>query len=591
MSSLYAMTDMERQTADPPSEDEARKVAEVLRHYENGVRVRQRWSGRWKKAWEYSIAASQWGQRPSWKASPVENYIHSKVQHLLAMLTDNRPKIHVLPREPEYKDYSDDLQKLLDYLWYRQRMDTKIVEALNYAVHFGLGFLYPYWDYDTDEICTEVVSPYNLVVDEDATCIEDARYVGHVTRMSRDEILSRWPDAEGKFRPGTRTVADPREQEGFDPATGRVPSDVGYAYEDDSVAAGTLAPYVSAEMDGHMDEDDMVQVLQFWIRDHELVRKPMMTKGGPVLDRNGDEVYTEEPRYPGGRHIIVAGNRVIHEGANPFLHRRTPYVEVGCYKIPGEFWHISFVHNLISPQKELNKTLGLILDSKNRMGAPQWLGDTNNGVTAEMLTGEPGLYIRKNPGTVLERLDPPPLPSYVINYLQLVKQAIDEISGVPDVSQGMKPSGISAGVAIESLQEAANTRNRLLVRNVENAIAELGEMWVSLAQQFYREPRTIRVTDQETGEFSFRTLQPEALAAQWEVFVAAGSTLPRNRDARQRQGAELLKMGVIDNEALLEYVEWPGKEKVLKKVREMQRMQMDLAMQGVDQGAGVNGAG
>jgi hypothetical protein len=568
-----------RTRQDGEDQDEQIMVSRLLRMYDEAKRYKQEWTGTWKRSWEFYVGR-QWGQRPRWKASPVENYVFSKVETMLPILTDNRPRINTLPEQQEFSQYAESMQGLVNHLWDQLDMDNVVIQVTKNMLLYGKGFYYSFWDPDEQKICCVSVDPQTIFVDKDSTSITDCRYMVHLSRMAEPDILTRWPGAQGKFQAGARTVPD--EEENYGPAS--IPEhmgiNVGLSYETAGQSQGMVS-YVKSDMGSVALEDDMIQVLQFWIHDPSLTVEPLQDAGGKNFeDKHGDAVMIEKARYPYGRHIIVAGDRIIHDDENPYVHGQFPYVEQDCHKVPGEFWSISAVQNLISPQMELNKTLGQIIDNKNLMGNNQWIISKAAGIDPKGITGEPGLVLEKAPGAEVERVEAKPLPNYIIQFVQDRKQAMDDISGVFDVTQGRKPSGITAGIAIESLQEAAQTRLRALVRNLENAIARTGQQWVGLAQQFYDQARTIRVTDPQTGDFQFVELTPEMIRGQWEIMVAAGSTLPRSREVRQAQAVELFQLGVFDEQALLDWIDHPGRDRVLSRVKERQAKEEELAAQG-----------
>lgn len=569
--------------------DEVTLLGRISLMYEEAKIARSKWDTTWKKSWNFYIG-KQWGPRPKWKASPVENFVFSKIETMLPILTDNRPRIHVLPREADYSEYAESMQRLMGYLWDQLNMDEIVVQVTKNTLIFGKGFYYSYWDPDKKEVAVESVDPQNIFVDKDATCIDDCRYLIHVARMSKAQILSHWPDAEGKFLPGARTVPDPMPKAGLDmdddqwtfPAAGN-------AYDDPGAVPGTV-PWMKADLSAVSSEDEMVQVLQVWIRDPSVLTEPLQgTEGQTLKDRTGKELGVEKKKFPGGRHVIVAGNRVIHDKANPFEHGMLPYVEQDCHKVPGQFWCISAVQNLISPQMELNKTVGQIIDNKNLMGNNQWVVDKRSGIKPHQITAKPGLVIEKNPGSEVERIEAKALPSYIINFVDHAMLVIDRISGVSDVTEGRKPTGITAGIAIESLQEAQQTRLRLLVRNLENAVKREGEQWVGLAQQFYEGTRPIRTVNRDTGVFDFDELPPEALKGNWEIIIAAGSTLPRSREVRQSQAIELFQLGIFDEEEVLTWIDHPGRDKLIARINDAKRQKENMAMQGIDMDRAMQG--
>jgi len=528
--------------------------------------------------------------RPSWKSSPVENYVFSKVETIIPILTDNRPTIHVLPRDPEFSEYAEHIHNLLGYHWDRLNMDDIVLEATKNSLIFGKGFYYTYWDYDIGDIACESVDPQNIFVDPMARSIKKCRYLVHVARMSVWDIINQWPDAAGKVEYGAQTVEEPSPKTGWT-SLDRVSVHAGAAYADPSIPTGRVVPWVGARLDDVGQPDaESVQVLQFWIRDPSVTREPLMSRGGEQMtDAEGNKLFLENQKYPGGRHIVLAGDTIIHDGPNPFLHGEFPYVEQDCHKVPGEFWCVSVVQNLISPQMELNKALGQVIDNKNLMGNAQWVVSSDAGIKADQITAKPGLVIVKTRGSEVERVSPEALPSYIQEFIEGRKRSLDDISGVYDTTQGRKPTGITAGVAIESLQEAAATRLRALVRNLENAVRNVGQQWVGVAQQFYEDAKMVRVTDPDTGEFTFDSITPEMIQAQWEVQVAAGSTLPRSREVRQGQAVELFQLGVFDEEALLEWIQHPGRDKLLARIRARQEKALELAERGVSMNQALGG--
>ncbi len=576
---------------DPPkTDDELAMLNRVHIMYEESKRHRSKWDAAWKKSWNFYVG-KQWGQRAKWKASPIENYIFSKVETMLPILTDNRPRIHVLPREADYQEYAESMQRLVGYLWDRLNMDEIVVQVTKNVLIFGKGFYYTYWDPIEKEIAVENVDPQNIFVDKDATCINDCRYLIHVARMSKARILAQWPKAEGKFSPGARTVPDPVNKGGMSLEDEQWSWPAGNAYDAPGSVPGSV-PWMKSDLTSISSEDEMVQVLQVWIRDPSVLTEPLRGSGGKALkDKSGRELAAQFKKYPGGRHVIVAGNRVIHDDKNPYEHGFLPYVEQDCHKVPGEFWCISAVQNLISPQMELNKTLGQIIDNKNLMGNNQWVVDKRSGIKPHQINAKPGLVIEKNPGSEVERIEAKSLPSYIINFVDHAMLAMDRISGVSDITEGRKPTGITAGIAIESLQEAAQTRLRLLVRNLENAVKREGDQWMGLAQQFYKVGRMIRVTDPATGEFKFEDLNPDAIKARWELIIAAGSTLPRSREVRQAQAMELFAAKIFDEEEVLNWIDHPGRDKLVARLKAANTQRQDMAMAGVDLDKAMSGQG
>ena len=129
----------------------------------------------------------------------------------------------------------------------------------------------------------------------------------------------------------------------------------------------------------------------------------------------------------------------------------------------------------------------------------QWIIDKNAGIPKGQLTNRPGLIVRKNPGSTVERPAPPSMPMYVSQMIDILKFDIEVISGVHDVTRGQTPTGIQSAAAIVALQEAAQIRVRLKVTLHENALGVLGTEWLSRIKQFWKFNRLVPLKVDESS--------------------------------------------------------------------------------------------
>lgn len=554
------------------SDEKHRLLARLDAMYQEGLAYRKENSDSWKRGEEF-YKGQQWGARPEWKSTPVRNYVGSKTRTVQALLTDNRIRIQVLPRESAFKDYADTMNKFVDYTWDVIGMDEVIDQGILTSLLFSKAFYYSYFDHGERRIVTELVDPRNIVVNKGATCIQDARFLCHTAMMSRSAILARWPAAAEYLKVRSSTQNDPFTPN-IDSSSEAV--NVGTRLDDAGDATNASTPYYRADSVGH-GQNDLMRVRQFWIRDEEMVQEPLLREDGtPYVYSDGSPVYIQKYATYGGRHVIEAGNCILHDGPNPFLHQEFPYVEHDCYPVPGEFWGISFVADLIDVQKELNKTLSQIIDAKNFTMNPMVKYKRNGHLRPEMMVARPGNTLPVNDMGDVEFLNPPQLPSYVLDLVTHSEMSMDRITGVNDVMEGRKPSGIQAGVAIEQLQEAGNTKIRQLARRMERAVSRLGRQWLALSRQYIKEGQEIRIVNPETGEFTFLQVTPEMIRGEWDVFTVPGSSLPKSREARFRQALSAMEAGLFDQEAALDWLDHPSKDAVLARIRQLRMMQMQV---------------
>ncbi len=565
------------------SESDERKVRRLLTVFEDARAFKDEATKSWEENWNFYRGHHWKKARPSWKASPRIPITYSKIETIIPIMTDSSPRVHVNARHPKWQKYADVMQKMMDYEWDRQGMDANLEMNSKNALIYGDGIMYNWYDEQRGRPCTEVMPPQNAFPDGRATSISDARIFTHRTLMPRAEVLRRWPKAESRrVIPGARFQGRGIEDIAPQPWAGRQGAIAG-TYSGESL----MVQEVPGRSD--MQAEREIEVMQFWVRDQETIEADAFDpETGQPIDENGKPVRIEHLKFPHGRLIVVAGQEIVFDDANPYWHSRWPYIKQTSHPINGSFWSVSFTENLVPINRYINKLLGIILDNAALMASGQWKVSKNAGVDPKMLTGEPGLAVMYNAlgGGIVDKIPGVPLPKYVMDTLEMLIRLADDTTGVFDVTQGKKPVGITAGVAIEQLQEAAQTRIRLLTRHMEQAIRLWGEMTIAYHQQFLQKPKLIRTHNPETGEVEFTVITPEIVRAGWDLEIVAGSTLPRSRDARQREALELFGAGLFDKEEALNYIQHPGRDRVLARLRRQEQMQTAIALGGAGGGGG-----
>jgi hypothetical protein len=266
---------------------------------------------------------------------------------------------------------------------------------------------------------------------------------------------------------------------------------------------------------------------------------------------------------------------------SPYMDGKFPFVIYRDYERPDEFWGVGEPENLKLIQLGYNKTMSNVIDNATLMTNSVWVVERNS-CDVDKLTNQPGQVVEYSPDRPKpERVPGTPLPSFVTEILDRLKSDFDQVSGINDVTQGRKPAGITAGVAIESLQEAANKRIGLKIRLLESFLAKVGRLLVSRVQQFYMEDRVIRITG-AGGEFSFLNVSPDEIQGQFDVIAKAGASLATSQAQKFQQATllfdRLVKLDpAVAAKMLLENAEIPNKDALLQEL--LQRIQMQEQMQ------------
>jgi hypothetical protein len=601
-----------------PSVEEKKALKLVQKLFEKSKNHRKKYDESWLDNYKF-FRGKQWKEnRPAYRHSEVINLVFQAIQSMVPIMTDSRPRLEFLPEDPSNHELADILNELAESDWERSNWLYTLTEIL-YDSHIygtGLGCM----EYDPkarDGIgAIEFKSSdifYNYP-DPSAPNVNDkkSKYWLYVEPVDVDVLKAEYPDKAQFIKPD---VVDLMQGDKTDLSQVRFKSPV----ETKTIIEGSSAYDLASK--------DQAVRFTLYIKDTEFEEEELKE----IDPATGQEVikYQQKLKYPNGRKIVVVNNIVCFDGSNPYEDGRFPYARLQNYILPREFYGISEIEQLQSPQKIFNKLISFTLDVLTLMGNPIWVVDSTANIDTDNLFNRPGLVVEKEPGSEVRREEGVQLQPYVLQVVDRLRSWFDQVSGATDITRGVRPEGVNSGVAIQSLQDAAQTRIRQKSRNLDGFLQELGQLYLSRVFQFYTVPQVIRITknqnaakyfkfhidtvmDEQTGEeqkiarvrdfkqdvdgntvMSDERVYP--IKGNFDVRVGTGSSLPFARAEKQNAAMAYFKLGVIDDEELLKISEWPNWETVLERVKQkkMQQMQeqqqMAMAAQ-AQQGAPPQGA-
>ena len=482
------------------------------------------------------------GDKPRYRVRLVSNQIAPNTQSLLSRLVKSKPQFFATPGQASFEAQkaSQVAENLLEYWWSSLHLTEKREEAMMWSIICGNGFWKVSWDdkagpgmkvmvgpdgqpivdpmvkhffdknleamgIDSDEfekriyqgeIRVDVLSPFDVLLDDSASVFEDCKYAFCVHPMSPDEIRDRY---------GVSLKAN---------AINKYP---------DETLPGVF------NMGGKTKEN---------IR---LVYYGYFVPGG---------------KYPDGRFVVFTKDPsiVLYDAPWPYPFEELPLVKFPGMRVPGQLWDSSVVEQAIPLQKELNRTLSQMIEYKNLTLKPQMLAPV--GSLRQRITDEPGAIFEYNPvaGKVPESIPIPSLPPYVFEHLQDLGVRLKDTFGLNEIMEGSVPPNVEAGVAIDLLQEAATDRLAPQITLMEKALERCGNLMLQLAQEYYQEPRTMIITGSGSKP-KVERFDDADLIKGVTVQVEAGSGLPRTRAGRQARVMQLLQMGILSPTKAYKYMD------------------------------------
>jgi hypothetical protein len=280
-----------------------------------------------------------------------------------------------------------------------------------------------------------------------------------------------------------------------------------------------------------------------------MVRNPNGSLSGGAsnsIGRRGVDTFElwhkECEEYPDGLSCVFTNEVILKEDTlQNAPYSGSPYVQVRCSPVPGQFWSSCPTTHLRSPQVELNKLLSQALENLQRVGNPTLMTSRHanvkwSGKPGERLSFESGI-----PDAVPSFLSPPEMPSYLQSQLERIENSLTEISGIHEVSKASVPAGITAASAINLLQEADDTRLGPEMTLNEKALGDLGDKTIRLFAKFADDQRVLVIVGEE-GDYDIQEWKGNTLKPNINVSVQAGSTLTRSKAAKQAAMQETLAL-------------------------------------------------
>ncbi|MDD4456316.1 MAG: phage portal protein [Syntrophotalea acetylenica] len=515
------------------------------------------------------------------------NLIYTHIERTKNELTDNNPTFNVANIgvvDDTQKEVCSDLQRTAEHWWIDQEqqdvLDGSVLNGEVYGITIEKVLFNPDLEYGLGEVETEIVDPFycgwyptKLKDPKDINNPGKCEAFLHFYPKSIRSLRAKYPKIANKIKPDTELL-------------GELNDDRREIYSTDTKGAGsnislsgvikTIYNFMAGS--DNINEEDTV-VCEMWLRDNT-----QALDGEPQEDEDGRVIQNYKGQYTGGIRYILAcsGDVVLEDKDNPninknlpqdeaiktYLYDKFPFVAVNSIKDTSNAWGISDIEQIEGLQRELNKSLSQSILEKDRMVRAKLLNPKNSGVQNEELTNYVGVVnpVSDMAAQGMRWLAPPPPTGDVQNSIETLKQLMLMIAGTFDLDMAQTGSQVIAYKAIAALLERAATMKRGKIRNYGRLIRERGRMFLSHVMNFYTEDRWITYND-ENGQRAAKPINGSKMIIPAKLTVVTGSTLPISRVQQREEALSLFSSGAIDQQELLEKIDWSNRNEVIKRMQ------------------------
>jgi hypothetical protein len=586
-----------------PEERQAVELAKKL--FQRARKHRSKYDGKWLD-WYRMFRGKQWSdQRPSYRHSEVINLLFSNIQNQTALMTDTKPRLQFSPQDPSDAQFANILNDVASSDWERNGWIMSLCEVILDAHLYGVANSQVCYrqDLDNGQGCAtyESIDPLECYPDPDAVQINDRSMDNKSSFFCRaypvhiEKLKAKYPDKAKFIGADLDTVWNAE----------RTNIDKKIVYRD--VNSGQL---MSGNSNRSFDaESNMTLKVEVWLKDDSIIEE--MIKG-----ELGETLYKSKKKYPRGRKIVYCGEVLLEDMENPYEDGEFPFQKHINYLLSREYYGISEVENLESPQKIFNKLVSGVLDVLVLMGNPVWIVPTSAGLDVDTITNRPGMILEPdNVNHGIQRQEGVQLQPFVMQLISTMQNWFDTVGGSMDITRGAKPTGVSAASAISQLQDAAQTRVRLKMRFMDVYLKQVGTHYLNRVMQFYDVQRVYAVTNDQDGSTKYfrfsiqkkddgskvaRVIDykkmgnayeplgmrqiPISAQAMFDVQIETGSSLPFAKADKEQRVYQLFDRGIIDAEEVMNSLQYPNAALVLDRMNQKAQAAAEAQQQQAQQG-------
>jgi hypothetical protein len=515
------------------------------------------------------------------QAPLVFNIIKSTVDWIIGTERRTRVDYRVLPREANDTEGAETKTNLLKFVSDVNRFPYARSRAFADAIKAGVGWLEISIRSDpTEEPIYQGYEDWRNVwydpmsVEPD---MSDARFLFRERYVDLDVALEMFPDRQDVLRAAAVTSAQ---------------------FGTDSM----LLDDVDAERDIYdqgvgifQDCRSRVKLSECWYRQ---IWRGKILRGDELGTLNG-AVY--DPKSEHHNAMVEAGHAsiydavrlqtrcmiyceagVLQDSPSPHKHNRFPLVPIWGFRKKRANAPYGVIRGLVDPQSDLNKrrSKALFILSTQQIIADEDAVEDWDELAYE--AARPDGIIRKRTGKELEIRNTAQLAEEHVMLMQQDREFIESTGGVTDEMMG-RESNAQSGKAILARQDQGHAVTAELFDNLRMAIQIVGEITLSLIEQYYAERKVVRIVG-DRGQAQYVTInepQPDGsilndiTARQADFQVDA---MNFSASARQAAFESMMNMiGQLGNPdaamALLDLAidlsDIPGKDEMVKRIRAM----------------------
>ena len=360
-----------------------------------------------------------------------------------------------------------------------------------------------------DQPFIERVSPFDIYIDPEATCVEDANWI-------------------------CQRIVRPLEEAKKDK---RYKASVRKRLQADGILYPMFQNRQIQEQEQYLADEDRVAIYEYY-----------------DIEENTMSVFSQ-----------ASEEFLVDPMPMPYAYGQ-PFVMLRNYDIPDFFYPMGDLESIESLQLELDKTRTQLINARKRYARKYLYHERSFGPEGrEALESDqdgrlvPVVDENKPLQEVVVPMPQTPLSPEIYNTSAIIEQDINTVSGVSEYARGSMPEIRRTATEASIIADVGNARAADKLAIIEISIGQLARRVIQLMQQFMTGEQMARIAG-KGGQDMFFTYSRDDIIGEFDFTVEGGSTQPINDTIRKTQAVSLLNAmaplvgTVIDPVALAKHV-------------------------------------
>ena len=550
---------------------EIRKASEILRKYKEGkARLEQKIIANeefWKlRQWNYMNDGNK-------DFKPATAWLWSCIQSRYSDVMDSYPTCNFQPRQEDDKAEAKKLSSIVPIILAQNKYEEVYSDVAWYTLKHGGSVQGIFWNGSKHNGIGDVeikkIDFINLFWEAGVTDIQESQNLFNTQLVANNILEQRYPQCKGKL--GKKSV--------------------------------TLAEYL---YDDHVDTSDKSVVVDWYYHTYVNGKKTLQY----VKYVNDVVLYATENETTRPEKVVVdpetgvpltipQGESMAERGL--YDHALYPFVTMPLYPIEGSICGYGLTDIGRDTQIQIDKLNKAITDNAVLGATPRYFIRNDGTVNEKEYADASNKFIHVEGNLGEENIRPVDTTNLDTIYVNFLTQKIDELKFVTsnqDATNGIAPSGITAGSAISALQESAGKNARSSNKAFHRAFREVCNQIVELIRQFYDTPRTFRIMPdgmlEEYIQFDNTGLKPQQMQTmgedmglrvpEFDIEVTTEKANPYKKMEINELAMNFYNQGFFNPQmtdqalACLGMMDFNKKEEVMQKIRENGTLMETLVM-------------